>query len=229
MTERFRACVHHPARVFMPVQAILGYPNRYAKEPTVAEHRQKFVDFSRKLHAVLAPLLGECYSLHEELTVFTLSGFAGPMIRADCVVLTDLGVLVTTHVQWSGHVSRGLDADRLHVVTETGISETHPCPLTYAAPAVHFLSLLLAEFRCSIEAIAIIDNEMSEVGFGVPTSLLKLSEVHHFLRVRRERARQRYQYFDLRAMGERLRAGCRLVTGTSPAQRGGRRTIEQGK
>ncbi|SED04888.1 hypothetical protein SAMN02787142_2441 [Burkholderia sp. WP9] len=82
MTERFRARVHHPARVFMPVQAILGYPNRYAREPAVAEHRQKFVDFSRKLRAVLASLLGECYSLREDRTVLTISGFARPMFRA---------------------------------------------------------------------------------------------------------------------------------------------------
>ena len=79
MTERFRACVHHPARVLMPVQAVHGSPNRYARESAVAEHRQKFVDFSRKLHAVLAPLLGECYCLHEDLTVFASSGFAGPV------------------------------------------------------------------------------------------------------------------------------------------------------
>ena len=134
MTERFRACVHHPARVFMPVQAILGYPNRRAKEPAVAEHRQKFVDFSRKLHAVLAPLLGECYSLHEELTVLTLSGFAGPMIRADCVVLTDFGVFVITHVQWSGHVSWGLDVDRLHVVTKREDRRRIPVPLHTPRP-----------------------------------------------------------------------------------------------
>ena len=101
------------------------------------------------------------------------------MIRADCVVLTDVGVC-HYRFPWSGHVSRGPDADRLHIVTETGKSETHPCPLTYAAPAAHFLSLLLAEFRCPIKTIAIIDNEMSEVEFGVPTSLLKLSEFHHF-------------------------------------------------
>jgi hypothetical protein len=221
--------VHHSARVFIPVQAILGYPNRFAKEPAVAKHRQKFVDFSRKLHAVLAPVLGECYSLHEELTVLTLSGFAGPTVRADCVVLTDFGVFVIRHVQWSGRVSRGLDADSLHVVTDEGKRETYPCPLTYAAPAVHFLSALLAEFRCPIETVAIIDNEMSEVGWGLSTSLLKLSEFHHFLRVRRERTHERYQYFDVCAMGERLRTGCRLVTGTRPAQSGGRRTIVEEK
>ncbi|MFM0629617.1 hypothetical protein [Paraburkholderia xenovorans] len=226
MTRRFRPCVHNSARVFMPVQAILGYPNRYAKEPAVAIHRQKFVDFSRKLHAVLAPLLGQCYSLHEELTVLTLSGFAGPTIRADCVVLTDFGVFVIRHVQWSGHVSQGLDADSLHVVTEEGKRETYPSPLTYAAPAVHFLSALLAEFRCPVEIIAIIDNEMSEIGFSLSTSLLKLSEFHHFLRVRRERTRERYQYFDVRAMGERLRTGCRLMTSTRPAQSGGQWPIE---
>ena len=73
----------------------------------------------------------------------------------------------------------------------------------------------------------LIDNEMSEVGFS--TSLHKLSEFHHFLRVRRERVREKYQHFDLRAMGEHLRTGCRPVTGTGPAQRGGRRTIETGK
>ncbi|MFM0029616.1 hypothetical protein PQR70_25575 [Paraburkholderia madseniana] len=73
----------------------------------------------------------------------------------------------------------------------------------------------------------LIDNEMSKVGFGVSTSRLKLSEFHHFLRVRHERTRcEKYRHFVLRAMGERLRTGCRPVTGTGRAQRGGRPTIE---
>lgn len=205
MTDRFHARAHQHAYVFIPTQAILGYPNTYANEPALAERRRSFVDFSRKLHGVLARLLGECYSLHEELTVLTSSGFAGRTIRADCVVLTNFGVFVTTPVQWSGRVGVGADLDNLHVETEPGQTETHPCPLTYAAPAVHFLNALLAQFRRPIEAVAIVENEMSELGAGVPTSLFKLSDLHHFLRVRRGHACDRFYHVDLRAMGERLR------------------------
>jgi hypothetical protein len=226
MTDRFYACAHKHAHDFIRTQAILGYPNRYAKEPALAERRRGFVDFSRKLHGALAPLLGECCSLHEELTLLTSSGFAGRTIRADCVVLTNFGVFVITRVQWSGRVSVGADMDNLRVETEPGKTEAHPCPLTYAAPTVHVLSALLAQFRRPIEAVAIVDHEMSELGRGVPTSLLKLGDLHHFLRVKREDACDKFYHLDLRAMGERLRTGCRLVAGATAAQFGGWPTIE---
>lgn len=220
MTYRFHAYAHKQAYVFIPTQAILGYPNRYAKEPAVAEHRCRFLDFSRKLHGVLAPLLGESYFLHEELTVLTSSGFEGRTIRADCVVLTNFGVFVITRVQWSGRVSVGMDPDNLRVEPEPGKTETHPCPLTYTAPAVHFLSALLSQFRRPIEPIAIIEHEESELGPGVPTSLLRLGDLHHFLRVRRELDCDRFNHLDLRAMSERLRTGCRLFTPHNPAAGG---------
>jgi hypothetical protein len=151
VTQRFRACVHHPARVFMPVQAILGYPNRCAKEPAVAEHRQKFVDFSRKLHAVLAPLLGGVLLLARRADRAYVKRVRGPNDQGRLRCLDRLWCVCHYTCPMVGARVVGLGCRQIARRDETGRSQTHPCPLTYAAPAVHFQSLLLAEFRCPIE------------------------------------------------------------------------------
>ncbi|MFL9858124.1 hypothetical protein PQR72_20695 [Paraburkholderia madseniana] len=216
MTEKLPASAHNPAYIFIPTQATLGYPNRFKKLRAVTQRRRKFLEFSQKLHSILVPLSGERYAIYEELTVLTIDGFAGRTITADCVVLTSFGVFIVRDVPCSGRVRRGSDANTVRIETTTGESEIYACPVADSAPAVHFLSALLADFRCPIETIAIIDDELCDLGFGVSTSMLKLSELHHFFRVRRERAWTGNQSFDIHAIGERLRIGCRLVTGSRP-------------
>ncbi|CAN7430106.1 hypothetical protein LJR267_002855 [Paraburkholderia hospita] len=219
MTKRCFTCGRVRSNFFIPTQAILGYPNQFAKKPAVAEHRRRYTDFSRKLHAVLAPLLGERYSLHEELTVLTSAGLAGPSVRADCVALTDIGVFVISHIDWAGKVGKSLEEDKLRVETAPGMTEFYLCPLRYTAPAVHFLGALLDGFDCPIESIAVFESDTCQLETGLSTSLLKLSELHHFIPVRHERADRRSAYLiNIREMGERLRTGCRLITGPSPSQ-----------
>lgn len=219
MTKRCVTCLQVRSNVFIPTQAILGYPNRFANKPEVAKRRQGYIDFSRKLHAVLAPLFGERYSLHEELTVLTLDGLAGPRIRADCVALTDIGVFVISQIDWAGKVGKSGEEGQLRVETAPGVTENSVCPLRYTAPAVHFLGAVLDGFNCSIESIAVFENETCKFDVGLSTSLLRLSELHHFFRARQERAFGRSAYvIDVREMGERLRAGCTLITGPRPSQ-----------
>ncbi|MFL9865266.1 hypothetical protein PQR67_13910 [Paraburkholderia fungorum] len=216
MTEKLPARAHNPAYIFIPTQATIGYPNRFKKLRVVTQRRRKFLEFSQKLHSILVPLSGEHYAIYEEFTVLTIDGFAGRTITADCVVLTSFGVFIVRDVPCSGRVRRGSDANTVRIETATGESKIYACPVAQSAPAVHFLSALLADFRCPIETIAIIDDELCDLGFGVSTSMLKLSELHHFFRVRRERAWDGNQSFDIHAIGERLRIGCRLVTGSRP-------------
>ncbi|TCG03481.1 hypothetical protein BZM27_48125 [Paraburkholderia steynii] len=181
MTERCGSCGRKHADAFVATQAVLGYPNQDAKEPAVAERRQRYIDFSRKLHAVLAPLLGERYSLHEELTVLTSQGFAGPVVRADCVALTSIGVFVISQVDWAvKEVSLCSEKNSLRVLTAPKTYEIYPSPLRYTAPAVHFLSALLHEFEVPVDTVAVFNNEMCDFWEGLPTSLLKVSELHHF-------------------------------------------------
>ena len=219
MPKRCVTCSRVLSNVFIPTQAILGYPNWFAKKPEVAERRQRYIDFSRKLHAVLAPLFGERYSLHEELTVLTSDGLAGPSIRADCVALTEIGVFVISQIDWAGNVGKCIGEDKLRVETAPGMTAISPSPLRYTAPAVHFLGALLDGFNCSVESIAVFENETCKLEMGLSTSLLKLSELNHFFRVRHKHAYGRSIYvIDVREMGERLRAGCRLITGPSASQ-----------
>jgi hypothetical protein len=216
MTKRY--CGRLRSDFFIPTQAILGYPNHFSKEPAVAERRRRYIDFSRKLHAVLTAVFGY-YSLHEELTVLTSAGLAGPGVRVDCVAITHIGVFVISRVDWAGKVDKSLEKDKLRVMSAEGMMDIHPCPLRYTAPAVHFLGALLDDVDCPIESIAVSENEICEFGLGLSTSLLKLSEAHHFFRVRRERYHEKTAPFvDVEVMEERLRTGCRLIRGPRPSQ-----------
>ena len=203
----------------MPTQAILGYPNRFAKTPAVADHRRKYIDFSQRLHEVLAPLLGERYSLHEELTVLTSDGLAGRIVRADCLAVTDIGVFVISRIEWAGKVTRSLEEDKRFVQSAPQMTEIYPCPLRYTAPTVHLLGALLDGFNCPIENIAVFEDDTCQLGSGLSTAYLKLSELHHFLRVRREQVYLKIAPpIDVDAIDERLRIGCKLITGPRPSQ-----------
>ncbi len=219
MTKRCPTCGRMRLDFFVPSQAILGYPNRLAKKSAVVDHRLKYIDFSRRLHEVLAPLLGERYSLHEELTVLTSEGLAGRSIRADCLAVTDIGIFVISRIEWEGKVMQSLEEDKLYVRSAQGMTEIYPCPLRYTAPAVHFLGGLLDGFNCPIENIAVFVGDTCEFGTALPTSYLKLSELHHFFRVRRENVyRKLAPRIDVDAIDERLRIGCTLITGPRPSQ-----------
>lgn len=219
MTKRCPTCGRMRLDFFMPTQAILGYPNRFAKKPAVADHRRKYIDFSRRLHEVLAPLLGERYSLHEELTVLTSDGLAGHSVRADCLAVTDIGVFVVSRIEWAGKVTQSLEEDKLYVQSAPGMTGIYPCPLRYTAPAVHFLGALLDGFNCPIENIAVFEDDTCEFGTGLPTSYLKLGELHHFFRVRREQVyRKIAPRINVDAIDERLRIGCKLIAGARPSQ-----------
>ncbi|SEK02369.1 hypothetical protein [Paraburkholderia diazotrophica] len=213
MTEQNFRCVQVPSGRFLATQATLGYSNHVANEPAVAERRGRYVAFSRQLHAVLAPLLEESYSLYEELTVLTSRGFAGPVIRADCVAVTNMGVFVISQVDWAvSEVSLCPEKNSLRVLTAPKTYEIYPNPLRYTAPAVHFLSAFLHEFEVPVDTLAVLNNETCDIREGVPTSFLKASELHHFFRLRRELASSmRLGFMDFREMGVRLRTGCRQV------------------
>lgn len=216
MPEKLPANAHNHAHVFIPTQATLGYPNRFKKLRSVTQRRQRFLEFSQKLHSILVPLSGEHHAIYEQLTVLTIDGFAGRTITADCVVVTDFGVFIVRDVPCSGRVRLGSDANTVRIDSATGQSETYACPVAEAAPAVHFLSSLLADFRCPIETVVVVNDELCDLRHGISTSMLKLSELYHFFRVRRERAWAATQFFDVEAIGERLRIGCRLFTGSRP-------------
>ncbi|WP_125474203.1 hypothetical protein [Caballeronia humi] len=213
MTKQSRTSGHNDAIPFVPSQATLGYPNRFAKEPLVAQRRQKYLAFEQKLHAVFAPLLGDHYCLHEEFTVFTSKGVSGPVIRADCVAVTQFGVFIIYGVTQGGRLDPGADANKLRVVNESGTLKIASSPLHTIVPAMYFLEFLLAPLQCPIEIIVVVDNEATELGEGIPTSLLKISELQHFLRVRRERAHVRCGQFNVHELGDRLRAACRPIVG----------------
>jgi hypothetical protein len=218
MTKPCFTCGRVHSDFFIPTQAILGYPNVFAQKPAVAERRRRYIDFSRELHAVLTTLFGY-YFLHEELTVLTSVGLAGPRVRVDCVAITHIGVFVISRVDWAGKVDKSLEKDKLRVLSAEGMMDIHPCPLRCTAPAVHFLGALLDDVDCPIENIAVSENETCEFGLGLSTALLKLSEAHHFFRVRRERYHERAAPFvDVEEMETRLRTGCRLITGPCPSQ-----------
>lgn len=107
--------------------------------------------FSRKLHAVLAPLLGGVLLLARRADRAYVKRVRGPNDQGRLRCLDRLWCVCHYTCPMVGARVVGLGCRQIARRDETGRSQTHPCPLTYAAPAVHFQSLLLAEFRCPIE------------------------------------------------------------------------------
>jgi hypothetical protein len=143
MTKHCSTCGRIRTDFFFPTEAILSYTSRLASDPTVVTRRQKIIEFSQKLHAVLGPSVGPYYHLHEGLLVLTAAGLDGPGVQVDCVAITHIGVFVVSQVDWTGMVSSSLEKGKLRVTNAEGMTDLHPCPLRYTAPAVHFLGAVL--------------------------------------------------------------------------------------
>jgi hypothetical protein len=82
MTGTFHTSGGRLANTLIPAHATLGYPNRAKKLHAMTERQKKFADFSPKAHEILLPLLGELFSIREELAVLPSAGFSGPIVRA---------------------------------------------------------------------------------------------------------------------------------------------------
>jgi len=210
MARRSRSRARQHVNPFFPTHAFMGYPNGHEQEPLVMHRRRDYAIFARKLDAILRPLLAERYALHEELTVLTEQGCTGRMSRVDCVLVTSFGVFVILGFHATGKVSWSTKANKIAIAHEPEFLETVDSPLWRATPAVHFLSALLADLQCPVEAIAIASNGACNLELGLPTAMLKRDELHHFLR-------QRYAQFiavhrgvfNVGDISARIRAGCR--------------------
>lgn len=82
MAKQTPARAKEQTTLFFPTQAYLGYPKDYEKEPALKKRRRDYAEFSRKLRAILAPLLINRYALHEDMLVLTSKGFSGQGVDA---------------------------------------------------------------------------------------------------------------------------------------------------
>ncbi|KXV02631.1 hypothetical protein CR51_19915 [Caballeronia megalochromosomata] len=209
MAKQTGASAKEQITPFFPTQAYLGYPKDYEKEPALKKRRREYADFSRKLRAILAPLLVNRYALHEDMLVLTSKGFSGQGVDVDCVAVTRFGVFVITHIPVAGIISSSQKANEMVVLSESGAAHTFPCPLWRAAPAVHFLSALLSDLQCPVQAIAIATHDACAIELGVPTAIFKLHELSQFLRQSYDRySAVNWSFFDVNEINARLRKGC---------------------
>ncbi|WP_250465429.1 MULTISPECIES: hypothetical protein [unclassified Caballeronia] len=209
MSRRSRSHAQTQPTAFFPTQAYLGYPEGYQQEPSLRQRRREYADFSRKLRAVFAPLLLNRYALLEHMMVQTSLGFSGGAAGADCVAVTRFGVFVITHIRSVGTLSLTTKANEL-LVTESATEHAIRCPLWQAAPVVHFLSALLADIKCPVEAIAITTEDACKIDFDLPPSIMKLHELDQFLRQRYAPfVGVQWSFFDVNQISARIRQGCR--------------------
>ena len=210
MARRSRSRARQHVKPFFPTHAFLGYPKAHEQEPLVMHRRRDYAIFARKLDAILGPLLADRYALHEAMIVLTEEGFTGQMSRVDCVVVTSFGVFVILRFHATGQVSWSTKANKIAIAHEPEFLETVDSPLWRAAPAVHFLSALLADLQCPVEAIAIASYGACNFELGLPTTMLKLNELQHFLRQRYAHFIAAHQgVFNVGDISARIRAGCR--------------------
>lgn len=210
MTRRSRSRARRHVEPFFPTHAYLGHPKGHEQKPMLMFRRREYAILARKLDAILKPLLADRYALYEEMIVLTEEGRAGQTSRVDCVVVTSFGVFVILQFHATGVVSRSTKANKISIAHEPPFLETVHSPLWQATPAVHFLSALLSDLQCPVEAIAIAYNRACNLALGLPTSMLKFDELHHFLRQRHADFIAVHRgAFNVGDISARIRAGCR--------------------
>lgn len=143
--------------------------------------------FVAGLHRALSPLCKDDYILRQKVSFEHAPGTRHSSTWVDSVAITSFGVFVIKRVGWQGTISLGAERDELHVVSRRGELTSRTCPLRRVKPVVRVLRALLVEHDCPVESVAIFSETDSVLCPTVSESLLKASELFHFLRIRLNR------------------------------------------
>jgi hypothetical protein len=184
----------------------LGYRGSLGNLDELTAKRHRYIDFAHHLNGILFRFLRDDFVLEEELSVFVGRPFATPVMRADSVLVTSFGVFVIARISASGFITSDEQPGALGASHGLG----NPDVFSYEdpTPVAGALKLVLRGLPVPVEAVTIFDNPDCKLANTLPLNMLKLCELHHFLRVKEEQMRGYYRRVDTEDIYRRLRACC---------------------
>ncbi|WP_051381454.1 nuclease-related domain-containing protein [Paraburkholderia mimosarum] len=138
-----------------------------------------------ELHRVLTWLCGDDFHLHDgPVLIEHAPGTAFPTAEIDHLAVTPFGIFVIETKNWTGRIAHGAGYDDLDVIRPDGTRETRRSPLAQNRTKVAFLNEKLPRLW-RIEGLGVFAAAACTLDRDLPPTLLHVSELAYFLRMRR--------------------------------------------
>ncbi|MFL9876499.1 nuclease-related domain-containing protein [Paraburkholderia megapolitana] len=138
-----------------------------------------------ELRRILDTLCGTHYYLHPtSLIILHAPGTPHPTAEIDHLVITPFGMFVIETKAWSGYITSGHDGDTLTRILQDGTREVRQSPDRQNRSKVAFLRSVMPGMW-PIEGLGVFAGEC-DLDPALPLSLVKLRELEHWLRSRRQ-------------------------------------------
>jgi hypothetical protein len=124
------------------------------------------------------------YLLFEHFVLIHAPGTRFPTSKIDYLAVTQFGVFEILAMNFRGGVRRGPDPETVIVVDEEGEVMLRTSPVRRQAATLRCLRALLLPQACPVEALAVPDSLRCSLDPLLPESVMDVSELHHYLRIR---------------------------------------------
>ncbi|WP_321936222.1 nuclease-related domain-containing protein [Paraburkholderia sp. J8-2] len=142
-----------------------------------------------ELRRVLTSLCGSDFYLHDGAVLLNHApGTAYPTAEVDHLAVTPFGLFVIETKYWSGFIEPGANFAELVRVTSDGKRESRKSPLAQNRTKVAFLTAKLPKVW-TVEGLGVFAAPDCTLHPDLPPTLIHISELSHFLRLRRHEFR----------------------------------------
>jgi Nuclease-related domain len=124
------------------------------------------------------------YMLFEDIVLIHAPGTRFPTSKIDYLAVTPFGVFEILTMNFRGNVRRGPDAETVKVLDEEGEVVLRTSPVRRQAATLRCLRALLLPQACPVEALAVPGSLPCLLDPLLPESIMDVSELFHYLRVR---------------------------------------------
>jgi hypothetical protein len=124
------------------------------------------------------------YMLFESVVLIHAPGTRFPTSKIDHLAVTSFGVFEVLEMNFRGKVRRGPEPETVSVVDEEGEVVLRTSPVRRQAATLRCLRSLLLPQACPVEALAVPGSLPCWLHPLLPESIMDVSELYHYLRLR---------------------------------------------
>jgi hypothetical protein len=124
------------------------------------------------------------YMLFDNVVLIHAPGTRFPTSKIDYLAVTSFGVFAILEMNFGGVVQRGPDLETVRVIDDAGEVMHRTSPIRRQASTLRCLRALLLPQACPVDALAVPGALPCSLHPLLPESIMDVSELYHYLRLR---------------------------------------------
>ncbi|MFM0414789.1 nuclease-related domain-containing protein [Paraburkholderia aromaticivorans] len=173
------------------------------------QRRRLCSPLAKHVASVLKAMTDSAFVIRRGVVLEHAPGTRNPVTWIDCLAVSAHGAFAIDRYDWMGRVERSMNADELLLHERPGVVSVQTSPLRRAKPALRYLRVMLGEFNCPVESVAVFSASHCVLDPALPETILQAAELHHFMRTRLKRYRETHsRYLDSDSISAHLQSRC---------------------